>query len=93
MARTGRSLRVDDAYAHPLFNPEVDRQTGFRTRSLLCVPVGDRAGRVFAVAQLLNKRSGAPFDDGDEDRLRAFTRSIAVVLESWERMSRRRPGG
>ena len=42
--------------------------------------------------QLLNKRSGAPFDDGDEERLRAFTRSIAVVLESWERMSRRRPG-
>ena len=92
VARTGQSLRADDAYAHPLFNPEVDRQTGFRTRSVLCVPVGDRAGRVFAVAQLLNKRSGAPFDDADEDRLRAFTRSIAVVLESWERMSRRRPG-
>jgi putative ABC transport system ATP-binding protein len=91
VARTGRALRVDDAYAHPLFNPDVDRQTGFRTRSVLCVPVDDRAGRVFAVAQLLNKRGGAPFDDGDEQRLREFTRSIAVVLESWERMSRRRP--
>jgi putative methionine-R-sulfoxide reductase with GAF domain len=92
VARTGRSLRVDDAYAHPLFNPEVDRQTGFRTRSVLCVPVDDRAGRVFAVAQLLNKRSGEPFDDGDEDRLREFTRKVALVLESWERMSRRGGG-
>jgi len=92
VARTGRSLRVDDAYAHPLFNPEVDRQTGFRTRSVLCVPVDDRAGRVFAVAQLLNKRSGEPFDDADEDRLREFTRKVALVLESWERMSRRGGG-
>jgi adenylate cyclase len=93
VARTGRALRVDDAYAHPAFNPDVDRQTGFRTRSVLCVPVEDRAGRVFAVAQLLNKRSGAPFDDEDEERLREFTRRVAVVLESWERMSLRRSGG
>jgi putative ABC transport system ATP-binding protein len=93
VARTGRALRVDDAYAHPLFNPEVDRQTGFRTRSVLCVPVGDRAGRVFAVAQLLNKRGGEAFDDADEERLREFTRRVAVVLESWERMSRRRAAG
>ena len=62
VARTGRSLRVDDAYADPLFNPEVDRATGFRTRSILCVPIRDRAGRVFAVAQLLNKRERRAFD-------------------------------
>ena len=41
----GESLRIDDAYAHPCFNPEVDRATGFRTRSILCVPIADRSGR------------------------------------------------
>jgi putative ABC transport system ATP-binding protein len=90
VARTGRSLRVEDAYAHPLFHPEVDRATGFRTRSILCVPIQDRAGRVFAVAQLLNKRGGAPFDGADEERFVRFTRSIGVVLESWFQMTRAR---
>jgi len=90
VARSGRSLRVDDAYAHPLFNPDVDRQTGYRTRTILCVPIQDRAGRVFAVAQLLNKRGDEPFDDADEERFRAFSASIGILLESWTRMERRR---
>jgi putative ABC transport system ATP-binding protein len=90
VATSGRPLRVDDAHAHPLFNPEVDRATGFHTRSILCVPIVDRGGRVFAVAQLLNKRSGEPFDAGDERRFADFTRSIGVVLESWVRMASRK---
>jgi len=87
VATTGQSLCVDDAYAHPLFNPDVDRETGFLTRSLLCVPIANRRGEVFAVAQLLNKRSGAPFDAHDEERFREFARSISPVLESWARMN------
>ena len=89
VATTGRGLRVDDAYAHPLFNPEADRRTGFRTRSILCVPIQNRRGRVFAVAQLLNRRDGAPFDADDETRFTGFVQSLGVVLESWDEMSRR----
>jgi adenylate cyclase len=91
VATTGRSLRVDDAYAHPLFNPDVDRATGFRTRSVLCMPIADRTGRVFAVAQILNKRDGAAFTELDEERFADFARAIGPVLESWARMSRRGP--
>ena len=79
---TGTSLRVDDACASPFFNPEIDRVTGFRTRSVLCVPITDRRGRVFAVAQLLNKRSGAAFDEADERRYADFAASLGVLLES-----------
>jgi putative ABC transport system ATP-binding protein len=86
VASTGERLRVDDAYAHPLFNPEVDRETGFRTRNILCLPITDRGGRVFAVAQLLNKRGSGPFDARDEERFVEFARAIGVVLESWARM-------
>ncbi len=89
VASTGQSLRVDDAYAHPLFNPEADRRTSFRTRSILCVPIQNRRGRVFAVAQLLNRRDGAPFDANDEARFAGFASSLGVVLESWEQMSHR----
>ena len=83
----GEALRVDDAYASPLFNPEVDRVTGFQTRSVLCVPITDRGGAVFAVAQLLNKRGGAVFDALDELRFREFARGLAPILEVWARMA------
>jgi len=93
VATSGRSVRLEDAYASPLFNPEVDRATGFRTRSILCVPIVDRAGRVFAVAQALNRRDGRPFDDADEARLVELVGKLAPVLEGFARMAldERRP--
>jgi hypothetical protein len=46
----------------------------------------DRGIAVFAVAQLLNKRGGAPFDASDEARFQAFARGLAPILEAWARM-------
>lgn len=54
------------------------------------MPVLDRQGAVFAVAQLLNRRDGEPFDEVDERRFVEFTSSIGVVLESRGEMERRR---
>ena len=90
VATTGETLRIDDAYAHPLFNPAFDRETGYRTRSLLCLPLLDQAGRVFAVAQLLNRKDGKPFDDDDERRLQEFTAPISLIFETWWAMARQR---
>ncbi len=84
VAQTGESIRIADAYADPRFNPAVDKRTGYRTRSILCVPIEDRAGRIFAVAQLLNRRDGNPFDDADEQRFSDFIASIGVIFESLE---------
>ncbi len=88
VASTGVALRVDDAYAHPLFNRAVDDETGFRTRNILCAPLRNRQGRVFAVAELLNRRGAKPFDESDEARFQEFAASIGVLLEAWWRMSR-----
>jgi putative ABC transport system ATP-binding protein len=88
VARTGRGERVDDAYAHPDFYSEVDRRTGFRTRSVLALPVIDHEGRVFAVAQLLNRCDGEPFDAEDEARFRKFIDSLGVILETWWTLAR-----
>jgi len=87
-AAAGRSVRVDDAYADPRFNAEVDRQTGFRTKSVLCLPLHDSRGDVFAVTQLLNRRDGAPFDAGDEQRFTEFATSLGLLLESLNGMRR-----
>ena len=82
VAASGEAIRIDDAYADDRFNPDIDRKSGFRTRSILCLPVRDRSGEVFAVAQLLNRKDGNPFDANDERRFGEFTDSLGVVLET-----------
>ena len=82
VAETGKPIRIDDAYADDRFNPDVDKQSGFRTRSILCLPVRDQHDRVFAVAQLLNRRDGRPFSDDDEAKFAQFVDSLGVVLEA-----------
>ncbi len=81
-AVSGEIVRVDDAYADARFNQAVDAETGFRTRSMLCLPLQDRSGQVFAVTQLLNRRDGQPFDDHDTRRYQEFAASLSVLLES-----------
>ena len=83
---TGELMNVPDAYDEPLFNRSVDEGTGFRTRAMLTIPIKSMDGRVFAVAQILNRSDGAPFDEEDEQRFAELSTSLAVVLESWWRM-------
>ena len=87
VARSGVAERVADAYADPDFNREVDRATGFVTRSILTVPLLGSDGNVFAVAQLLNRADGQPFDTEDEKRFRQFLDSVGVILSGWYRMA------
>lgn len=78
---TGRVENIADPYADPRFNSEIDRRTGFRTQSILCMPIVNKAGARIGVTQVLNKRGGV-FTAKDEARLRAFTAQIAVSLEN-----------
>ncbi|MEE8333445.1 MAG: adenylate/guanylate cyclase domain-containing protein, partial [Alphaproteobacteria bacterium] len=79
--RGGDLLHIPDPYDHPLFNPDIDRQTGFKTRSILCMPIVTKEGDRIGVTQVLNKRGG-DFTVKDETRLRAFTAQVAVSLEN-----------
>ena len=78
---TGQLENIDTPYDDPRFNPEVDRLSGFTTRSILCVPITNKAGARIGVAQALNKRGGH-FSTKDESRLKAFAAQIAVSLEN-----------
>jgi adenylate cyclase len=78
---SGKSINIPYAYADLRFNPSFDKQTGFFTRSILCVPVMNKAGKVIGVTQVLNKRGG-PFTEEDESRLKAFTAQVAIALEN-----------
>lgn len=78
---SGQSVNIPYAYADLRFNPSFDRQTGFFTRSILCVPVANKQGKIIGVTQCLNRRGG-PFTQEDEQRLKAFTAQVAVALEN-----------
>jgi adenylate cyclase len=78
---TGKTENITDPYADARFNQEVDRRTGFTTRSILCVPITNKAGARIGVAQALNKRGGL-FTAKDEARLKAFAAQVAVSLEN-----------
>lgn len=79
--KTSQPIILSDPQNDSRFNPEIDRSTGFRTRSLLCVPVINRQGKTIGVTEVLNKINGA-FTDDDAARLRAFSAHISVALEN-----------
>jgi putative methionine-R-sulfoxide reductase with GAF domain len=78
--RRGTPIHVDDAYAFPDFNPDVDAISGYRTRSLLCVPVRSAAGRVSAVVELLNAVDRAGFSTEDEETVCALESELSALL-------------
>ena len=78
---SGKAINIPYAYADLRFNPAFDKKTGFFTRSILCVPIVNKHGKVIGVTQVLNKRGG-PFTNEDESRLRAFTAQISIALEN-----------
>ncbi|MDI1250747.1 MAG: GAF domain-containing protein [Lacunisphaera sp.] len=79
--QSGKTINIPHAYADLRFNPAFDKRTGYFTRSILCVPVVNKTGKVIGVTQALNKRGG-PFTPEDEARLKAFTAQVSIALEN-----------
>ena len=78
---SGKAVNIPHAYADLRFNPSFDKQTGFFTRSILCMPVFNKEGKTIGVSQVLNKRGGS-FNAEDEKRLAAFTSQISMGIEN-----------
>jgi len=87
VAASGETLNIADPYHDPNFNPEVDRQTGYQTRSILCMPLLDRKKQIFAVVQLLNKKGEPRFTGKDEQIFRDSAEPFGLILESCLRLT------
>jgi HD-GYP domain-containing protein (c-di-GMP phosphodiesterase class II) len=81
VAASGAAVRIDDAYGDPRFNREVDRGTGYRTHTILAVPMRNTHGEVVGVLQALNRRDGA-FTAEDEELLGALAGPAASAIEN-----------
>lgn len=81
VASTGKPLNITDAYQDPRFNAAIDRATGFRTRSLLTVPMFNPQQKIIGVVQMLNKKEG-PFTTRDERLLVALASQASISIEN-----------
>jgi len=64
-ATKAETIFIADAYKDKRFNPNVDKSTGYRTRSILCLPVKNHDGMVSGVVQLINKMPDLEFSQDD----------------------------
>ncbi len=80
VVRTREVITVDDAYKDSRFNPEIDRQTGFKTRNMITFPLFGYDDAVVGVLQVLNKTTG-PFDQWDKELVRTFGAQVGVAVQ------------
>ncbi len=101
-ALTGRGVNVADAYDLPSGSPfkvgrSFDKKSGYRTKSMLVVPMRDHMGKVIGVVQLINKKRDArmvlrpvglvdeyviPFTSVDEELVTSLASQAAVAFEN-----------
>src|SRR6202050_2765448 len=79
--QTGGSIIVDDAYADPRFTATIDQETGYVTKTILCVPLRTANGEIIGVAQALNKVDGV-FTERERVLLEAIAAQSIPALRS-----------
>src|SRR5258706_7618548 len=81
VAQTREIVNIPDAYADQRFQPAVDLKSGYRTRSILSVPMLGALGGLVGVLQVLNKGDG-PFTKPDEQLMSALASQAAIAIEN-----------
>jgi len=81
-ATTGKIVNIPDCYKDDRFNPDIDKQTGYRTRSMLCMPIpGEEQNEIIGVLQLINRLDEEPFQPADENILTTLLSIAGPILK------------
>lgn len=81
VVKTGETINIKDAYSDERFNKEIDLQTGYKTSTILCMPIKNLNQEIIGAFQVLNKLNGT-FNEEDEDLLIAIGSSAGIALEN-----------
>lgn len=81
VATTGETVNIKEAYKDKRFNKEIDKKSGYVTKSILCMPIRNLSHQIVGVFQVLNKKDGY-FTEKDEDLLIAIGSSAGIALEN-----------
>lgn len=81
VAKTGEIVNIKNAYEDSRFNPEIDSKTGYKTETILCMPMRNIKHEILGVFQVLNKINGT-FTREDEEMLIAIGTSAGIAIEN-----------
>ena len=74
-------IRIEDAYLDDRFNKEIDKQTNYRTKTILCYPLVDKEGECIGVIEAINKYNSV-FTDDDQEMLKILSQEAASIFKS-----------
>jgi PAS domain S-box-containing protein len=80
VAEHREAVVINDVYADQRFNPDLDLKSGFRTRSMICIPLQVEK-RTIGVLQAINRRFGQ-FTSRDLNLLQAIGSPLAAAIEN-----------
>jgi len=81
VVQTGKPMVIHDVHKEKRFSEKFDNLTGFKTRSLICVPLILR-GKTTGAIQVLNKKTEGRFNEQDLEILTSLSQQIAVAIEN-----------
>lgn len=81
VVKTGKPMVIQDVSREKAFTDKIDRITGFRTKSTICVPLLLRK-RPMGALQVINKKSGEPFNRSDLEILFAIAQQVSIAMEN-----------
>jgi len=81
VAQSGEAVLIPDAYSDARFDPSFDKRSGFRTRSMLCVPMIHKSNTV-GVMTVINRLDGNPFNENDKMLFTIFASQAALSIEN-----------
>ena len=79
-AKLKRVINIEDAYKDLRFDQRIDSKTGYRTKSLMTVPVINQLGQLVAVMELINKTSADVFSENDVQLCQAMCVFAGIAL-------------
>ncbi|XP_023708360.1 dual 3',5'-cyclic-AMP and -GMP phosphodiesterase 11 isoform X1 [Cryptotermes secundus] len=82
VAESGEPVNIPDAYKDDRFNHDIDARTGYKTRTLLCMPIKDFNGDVIGVAQVINKQNDNCFTSNDEKVFSSYLQFCGIGLRN-----------
>uniref|UniRef100_A0A9J7Y4G3 Phosphodiesterase n=1 Tax=Cyprinus carpio carpio TaxID=630221 RepID=A0A9J7Y4G3_CYPCA len=83
VAEHGETVNIPNAYEDHRFSDEIDKLTGYKTQSILCMTIRNSDGEVIGVVQAINKNpSGTPFTEDDEKVLQMYLPFCGISISN-----------
>ncbi len=81
VAENRKPVYINDVYNDERFDPNFDKATGYKTKSILCVPLLFK-GKLLGVIQAINPNIKAEFDDDDMVLFHSFAEQVVLAVQN-----------